>query len=91
MSLEWINLNDNQGKKGPDDGKVLIDTELAGLARLVSEEKNDPRGTGYIYAVTTVIYDRFIGTSYFSNSEDASEHLDATKNLIRCLLDSNRQ
>jgi hypothetical protein len=79
----WVNYSESLGQPGLEGGETILDNELPNVGRIVAEKKIRSSEPEVFFAVTVVIYDQFLNTSYFTNWQDAKEHIDSTKLLIQ--------
>ena len=80
---KWISQTNKLGQTGPDGGVTLLDDELPGIGQIFIEKKIQKKDCTEFFAVTIIIYDRFLDTSYYKRWEDAQEHANSVKFLIQ--------
>lgn len=84
MSVEWVDKLIIEKKYGPDNGIILFESELPGISKIIIEKKPSPNIIEEdIFAVTIIIYDKLITTSYFHSKSDAFEHADTSKLILK--------
>lgn len=89
MLNKWVNKHMNKERLGPDGGIVLLDDELPRVCRITIEKKTKVNNN--YFAVTVVIYDRFLDTSYYNDLDDAMEALKTIKLLVETINEINKK
>ena len=85
MFEKWASLSENLGKAGSEEGIILLDDELPGVARVSIEKKFSEHLGKDIYPITMGVYGWLVHTAFFSAWEDALECADSMKLIIQVM------
>jgi hypothetical protein len=83
MEAKWISQVNKLEQIGPEGGVTLLNDELPDVGQIIIEKKNRNRDPKVFFAVTIILYNRFLNTSYYKSWEDALEHSNSVKLLIQ--------